>query len=96
MDSTTRSLLQEIFKLEPNLRITIAEIKQHKFFASTVWDKVKNKSVEVPYAPEVGKFQHLLASELSIKKEETEKPVKRQSVLESLNLQRINKEFEDF
>jgi len=28
----------EIFNLEPNLRITVADIKQHKFFAGTNWE----------------------------------------------------------
>lgn len=32
VDTTTRDLLAQIFVTEPNLRISLANIKQHKFF----------------------------------------------------------------
>ncbi len=61
VDQTTRDLLQQIFVLDPNLRITIADIKQHKFFADVDWRSVESRKLEpVPYKPNPLKYRYLL------------------------------------
>jgi len=36
-DQATRDLLQQIFVQEPNLRISLENMKQHKFFSDIDW-----------------------------------------------------------
>lgn len=49
--------------MEPNLRITLREIKEHKFFVNLNFDQVKSKGNKVPFVPQdLGKYQHLLVS----------------------------------
>ena len=57
IDQKTKSLLQEIFQTEPNLRVTIQDAMAHKFFMaqtdqsqSSYWEEIKFKSqTKVPF-----------------------------------------------
>ena len=50
--------MQEIFKLEPNLRITLQELMEHKFFAG--FDFKKGHKNKPPFIPKTEKYTHLL------------------------------------
>jgi len=45
----------EIFKVEPNLRPSTHGLINHKFFGGDrdLWQKVKSKSLPVPFEPEL-------------------------------------------
>ncbi|CDW90868.1 camp-dependent protein kinase catalytic subunit prkx [Stylonychia lemnae] len=64
MDVWTKDLLSKIFVVDPNLRITLDDIKSHKFFRvsfnpflifgqSINWTKVKNKELTPPFLPKL-------------------------------------------
>jgi hypothetical protein len=55
-------MMQEIFKIEPNLRITIQELLDHNFFSSQDWSKVNLKEQgQVPFVPDFhDQYAHLL------------------------------------
>ena len=60
-DQLTRDLLQRIFVLDPNLRITIQDIKEHKFFSEIDWAVAEKRQLApVPYKPNPLKFRYLL------------------------------------
>lgn len=62
-DQATRDLLQQIFVLEPNLRISIENIKQHKFFSDIDWLLAEKRRLEpVPYKPNPMKYKYLLSN----------------------------------
>jgi hypothetical protein len=44
-DQTARDLISQILVLEPNLRLSIEDIKAHKFFAEMDWKKVTEKQL---------------------------------------------------
>lgn len=60
-DQATRDLLQKIFVSDPNLRISIADMKQHRFFQDIDWTLVERRKLEpVPYKPNPSKYKYLL------------------------------------
>eukprot|EP00347_Sterkiella_histriomuscorum_P015976 403354976 len=60
-DQTARDLISQILVLEPNLRLSIQDIKQHKYFADINWDQVIEKKLEpAPYKPNPLKYRYLL------------------------------------
>jgi serine/threonine protein kinase len=62
-DQATRDLLQQIFVLEPNLRITLADMKQHKFFSDIDWPEAAKRNLHpVPYKPNPMKYKYLLSN----------------------------------
>jgi len=56
----TRDLLQSIFVLDPNLRIKVKEIKEHRYFSDINWERVRRKELEPVYKPNPLKFRYLL------------------------------------
>ena len=65
IDFETRDLLNQIFIIEPNLRLNIDGIKKHRFFSSNkpldYWTQIQSKKFqEVPYKPNPLKYQYLL------------------------------------
>jgi hypothetical protein len=47
--------------LDPNLRISIADMKQHKFFADIDWQAAELRHLSpVPYKPNPMKYKYLL------------------------------------
>jgi len=74
IDPAARDLMNKIFILEPNMRFSLASIKQHRFFVQDwqteektpekYWSKVKAKTMgEPPYKPNPLKFKYLLQNE---------------------------------
>jgi len=70
VDQTVRDLLQQIFELEPNLRINLEGIMSHKVFMadqnSNFWKSVAAKTLnngEVPYKPNPMKYKYLLQNQ---------------------------------
>jgi len=60
-DQATRDLLSQILVVEPNLRLSIEDIKSHKFFSEIDWKKAAKKQLEpVPYKPNPMKYRYLL------------------------------------
>ena len=43
IDQATRDLLQCIFNVEPNLRITVKEIFKKSFFKDMDWESIRRK-----------------------------------------------------
>jgi serine/threonine protein kinase len=89
IDPVARDLLQHILTIEPNLRISLTDIKEHRFFAHNDWSRVKSKSMgPPPYKPNPMKYRYLLAN----------KYADVQGMNEEVNadIVRVNKELEDF
>ena len=51
MDAVTRDIVKRILVPDPNIRLDIKAIKQHKFFVGVDWDSVTRKQTEPPYYP---------------------------------------------
>ena len=53
--------MQQIFVQEPNLRISLENMKHHKFFADVDWQAAAKRQLSpVPYKPNPMKFKYLL------------------------------------
>ena len=50
-NSVTRDLVKRILVADPELRIDIKGIMQHRFFADVNWAQVSSKLVAPPYIP---------------------------------------------
>ena len=110
VDQTTRDLLSQILVLEPNLRLSISDIKQHKFFADIDWKVAEKRGLEpVPYKPNPLKYRYLLLNkynsisnisgeQLSDGMQESPSRVEspKKSVLGDFTMYKVNKEFENF
>jgi hypothetical protein len=60
-EPSLRSLLSQILVLEPNLRLSISDIKKHRYFADIDWEKTKNRKLEpVPYIPDPDRYREVL------------------------------------
>ena len=63
-EPSLRSLLSQILVLEPNLRLSIADIKKHRYFAEIDWEKAKNRKLEpIPYVPDPERYREVLKEE---------------------------------
>ena len=66
IDQSTRDLLQCIFNVEPNLRISVKEMTKKSFFKDMDWESIRNKQQDpedIPYKPNPNKYQYLLDNE---------------------------------
>jgi len=103
-------LLSQILVFDPNLRLPIAEIKNHKFFGDITWKEVEQRKLEpVPFKPNPLKYRYLLSNKYnsisSLHGESNsdgilqmaskiESPKK--NLLGDFTLYKVNKEFENF
>ena len=63
-DPALRSLISQILVLEPNLRLSIADIKKHRYFSGIDWVKVTERKLEpVPFIPDPNKYREVLLTE---------------------------------
>ena len=46
IDQPTRDLLQSIFNVEPNLRITLKDMIKKSYFKDVIWEKVRNRQID--------------------------------------------------
>ena len=53
MSSLAKDLVRNILVVDPNMRLEIAGIKQHKFFKGTEWDLISKGQVKPPFVPPV-------------------------------------------
>ena len=63
IDQATRDLLNCIFQVEPNLRITIKDIMKKAFFKDINWDKVRHLNIDyesIPYHANENKYRYIL------------------------------------
>jgi hypothetical protein len=51
-----------MFVTEPNLRISLKQMSQHKFFSGVDWKEVSEKKLPVPYTPNPMKYKYLLSN----------------------------------
>jgi protein kinase X len=51
MSSLAKDLVKNILVVDPNLRLEIADIKQHKFFRSVQWDLIAARKIKPPFIP---------------------------------------------
>jgi hypothetical protein len=49
----TKHLLGTIFVMEPNLRPSISEIKNHQFFNGLDWSLAETGGLDPPYKPDI-------------------------------------------
>ena len=100
MSPTARNLLSQIFVLEPNLRIALQGIMQHRFFASTDWAKLRDKQVEVPYVPPSVSHSrmstHREVSNAVVVESDSTQVANMTKMEAEMLLHRVNKEFESF
>jgi len=62
-DQATRDMLQCIFNVEPNLRITVKDLMKKQFFKDTDWDRIRNRQIDssdIPYKPNPNKYRYIL------------------------------------
>lgn len=64
IDHQARDLLQCIFNVDPNLRITLKDIVRKPFFKDLNWEAIRKRDLyafdTIPYKPNVNKFRYLL------------------------------------
>ena len=53
MDAVTRDIVRKILVPDPNIRLDIKAIMQHKFFADVDWGLVSRGNTEPPYCPPI-------------------------------------------
>ena len=51
LNPVTRDIVKKILVADPNVRLEIRDIMQHKFFESVNWKKVLKKETVPPYVP---------------------------------------------
>lgn len=51
MSSVCKDLVRSILVVDPNMRPEIADIKTHKFFRGTDWDRIAQRKVKPPFVP---------------------------------------------
>ena len=51
LNPVTRDLIKKILVADPNVRLEIRDIMQHKFFEGVNWKKVALKETRPPYVP---------------------------------------------
>ena len=55
--------MQKIFLQEPNLRLSLSDMRQHKFFSDVDWRDAENRELQpVPYKPNPMKYKYLLSN----------------------------------
>lgn len=60
-EQAARDLISQILVYEPNLRLSIEDIKAHKYFADVDWSEVADRRMEpAPYKPNPFKYKYLL------------------------------------
>ena len=52
-DKITKDLIQKMLVIEPEMRISIDEIKSHSFMSNIDWDLVKGKKLDPPFIPDL-------------------------------------------
>ena len=72
MDAVTRDVVKRILVPDPNMRIEIKAIMQHKFFAGIDWAFVANKRGVPPYCPRVDDARYLPEEELVLLQRESD------------------------
>ena len=64
IDQATRDLLQCIFNIEPDLRITLKDMVKKPFFKDLNWESIRNRDIyafdKVFFTPNPNKFRYLL------------------------------------
>jgi serine/threonine protein kinase len=107
LDEPTKDLLLTFFQVDPNLRITIDQIKEKSFFKDVDWEAVKQGQFDElpPYTPNPQKYKYILynsypeVSNLDSSLPNTnifnDTPQK-SKILGDFTMQKINKEFHDF
>ena len=102
VDQAARDLISQILILEPNLRLKLEEIKEHRFFNDINWKEVSERRLEpIPYKPNPMKFRYLLQNSYQAVTNDMPQSPKQESpkktqLLGGLSLYKINKELEDF
>jgi serine/threonine protein kinase len=51
MSSLAKDLAKNILVVDPNMRLEIADIKQHKFFRGIQWDLIAARKIKPPFIP---------------------------------------------
>jgi hypothetical protein len=51
MSSVAKDLAKNILVVDPNMRLEIADIKQHKFFRGIQWDLIAARKIKPPFIP---------------------------------------------
>lgn len=82
-------MLTEILKTEPNLRISVQNLMQHKYFIQVDWPRVLSRTAEVPFLPQPQRFLFTLAQ-----RSQSVQPKLDQ--LSRYNLKRANQQLLDF
>jgi len=57
MSSLAKDLVKNILVVDPNMRLEIADIKQHKFFRGIQWDLMASRKIAPPFEPPTPKAQ---------------------------------------
>ena len=108
IDQSCRDLLQCIFNVEPNLRITIPDIMKKSFYSDFDWCKIRNKDIEpadIPYKPNPQKYRYLLANEYPLQSSQVQASSgmetnndqsPKKSFLGDFTMFKVNREFENF
>lgn len=52
MSSLAKDLVRKILVVDPNMRLEISDIKQHKFFRGIQWDLIATRKIKPPFFPQ--------------------------------------------
>jgi len=62
MSSLAKDLAKNILVVDPNMRLEIADIKQHKFFRGIQWDLIAARKIKPPFIPPTPRAEPSTAS----------------------------------
>lgn len=63
IDQAAKDLLQQIFVQEPNLRLSLGDMRNHRFFSEIDWRDAETRQLSpVPYKPNPMKYRYLLSN----------------------------------
>lgn len=112
IDHETRDLLNRIFTVDANLRITISEIMGTPFFKDVNWEELRAHEIDedkIPYVPEADRYFDLLKKteeyyevsnqSATLHTEHEQSPVMPKTArvpLGDFTLVKVNKAFENF
>ena len=60
LNPVTRDLIRKILVPDPEVRLEIRDIMQHKFFEGVNWQRVARKETAPPYIPESDTAERLI------------------------------------
>ena len=97
MDNVAKDLLKNILIVDPNLRYSIEEIQQHRFFKGIDWGIARDRGLLPSVLPDLADlFDSTNFKECAPSIQESEKEKRHVKPLGDYRMHKLNNVFEDF